>query len=197
MSQVEPVQLILGSQSPRRRELLAQLGVRFSVISADIDETPRTAESAADCVRRLAESKAAAVWKRQPVPALPVLAADTVVVIDDDILGKPETVEDACAMLARLSNREHEVMTAVCLVAGDKSESLVQTSRVSFATLTAQEIRAYVATGEPMDKAGSYGIQGLAAAFVRELQGSYSGVVGLPLYETRQLLRRFGIETAL
>lgn len=196
MSSLDSPQLTLGSQSPRRRELLARLGVRFNVISADIDESPLPDESAEHCVRRLAEAKAVAIWQ-QCDESLPILAADTVVVVDDRILGKPRDEAEACATLAQLSGRDHQVMTAVCVLARKGRESLVQTSRVSFATLTAQEIRAYVATGEPMDKAGSYAIQGLAAAFVCELQGSYSGVVGLPLFETRQLLHRFGIKTAL
>ncbi len=196
MLSLDSPQLILGSQSPRRRELLARLGVRFKVISADIDESPLPDEGAQHCVRRLAEAKATAIWQCQDI-SLPILTADTVVVVDDRILGKPRDKAEACAMLEQLSGREHKVMTAVCVRDSKGQESLVQTSRVSFATLTAQEIRAYVATGEPMDKAGSYAIQGLAAAFVRELQGSYSGVVGLPLFETRQLLHRFGIKTAL
>ncbi len=198
MSGMPGKQLILGSQSPRRRELLTGLGVKFSVVVADIDETPVAGESPADCVLRLASVKADAVWRRTGASSdSAVLAADTIVVIDGDILGKPENREHAVAMLSRLSGREHQVMTALALRSATTEESLLQTSKVRFAKLTAREIADYVATGEPDDKAGGYAIQGLAAAFVVSLTGSYSGVVGLPLYETRQLLKKNGIQTRL
>lgn len=192
------LQLYLGSQSPRRKELLASLGVQFEVLHANIDETPRSGEPAEQCVRRLAEAKAMAVWGSPArVEAAPVLASDTIVVLDQNILGKPRDKAHARAMLLQLSGREHRVMTAVALRDDRRQESFVQTSRVGFARLTAEEVARYVDTGEPDDKAGAYAIQGLAAAFITVLHGSYSGVVGLPLYETRQLLHRFGIKTAI
>ncbi len=196
--------LILASQSPRRRELLASLGVEFSVVVADIDETPVAGEAPTDCVARLAQGKVEAVWQRlvgdhsegaaqNPV----VLGSDTLVVIDQQILGKPRDRADAAQMLAQLSGREHQVLTAVAMRDAKRQKCIVQTSAVSFAKLSKQEIQRYIATGEPDDKAGSYAIQGQAAAFVVSLNGSFSGVVGLPLYETRQLLLDFGIQTAL
>lgn len=196
--------LVLASQSPRRRELLASLGVEFSVVVADIDETPVEGETPADCVARLARGKVEAVWQRllsglsEGVSGYPVvLGSDTIVVIDRQILGKPRDRADAAKMLEQLSGREHHVLTAVAVRDAERQKCVVQTSVVSFATLSEQEIQRYIATGEPDDKAGSYAIQGQAAAFVRSLHGSYSGVVGLPLYETRQLLLDFGIQTAL
>ena len=196
--------LILASQSPRRRELLASLGVEFSVVVADIDETPVVGETPAECVARLARGKVDAVWQRLAgdrsgvAPQNPVvLGSDTIVVIDRQILGKPCDRADAAQMLAQLSGREHHVLTAVAMRDARRQECVVQTSAVSFAKLSEREIQRYIATGEPDDKAGSYAIQGQAAAFVMSLNGSYSGVVGLPLYETRQLLLDFGIQTAL
>lgn len=188
----------LASQSPRRRELLQQLGLRFIVQAADIDESVLPGEPAAACVRRLAESKAQAVWSDAArIHSIPVLAADTIVVLGDVILGKPRDNAEAVAMLQRLSGRQHQVMTAVALCHEERQESLVQTSLVSFAKLSSLQIQQYVASGEPADKAGAYAIQGRAAAFVSDLQGSYSGVVGLPLHETCRLLRQFGIDTPL
>lgn len=190
-------QFYLASQSPRRRDLLQQLGLYFEVLPADIDETPLPGEAPRDCVRRLAEAKADAVWNS---PArrhsIPVLAADTLVVLDDRILGKPVDDADARAMLQALAGRCHQVMSAVALRAGERCDSLVQTSTVCFAKLTQRDIDRYLAWGESADKAGAYAIQGRAAAFVRELRGSYTGVVGLPLYETCQLLQRQGIEAS-
>ncbi len=191
-------QFYLASQSPRRRELLAQLGFRFFVQAADIDESVQPDESPEDCVLRLAESKAAAVWNSPArIHSIPVLAADTIVVLDNTILGKPRDGDEACAMLQALSGRWHQVLTGVALVNGERHDSLVQTSRVSFAKLSLAQIRRYVASGESADKAGAYAIQGRAAAFISDIQGSYSGVVGLPLYETCRLLRRYGIDVPL
>lgn len=192
------MELILASQSPRRRQLLSTLGVDFSVKVADIDETPVAGETPEVCVDRLARGKADAVWHTlQDRLDKVVLAADTIVVVDQKILGKPRTREHAVHMLTQLSGRKHQVLTAVALQNETSQQCTIQTSEVSFATLAEDEILRYVATGEPDDKAGAYAIQGLAAAFVVSLAGSYSGVVGLPLYETRQLLRRFGIHTAI
>ncbi len=191
-------QFYLASQSPRRRELLSQLGLDFIVLPADIDESVRAGEAPADCVLRLAESKAETVWNSpERIHSIPVLAADTLVVLGEKILGKPRSNAEAVSMLESLSGCEHQVITAVAICQGEHRRSLIQTNRVSFAKLAAEQIQAYVASGEPADKAGAYAIQGKAAVFVSELRGSYTGVVGLPLYETSQLLRHFGIDIPL
>lgn len=198
MAPTSAAQFYLASQSPRRRELLSQLGLAFIVQVADIDESVLAGECATDCVLRLAQTKAQAVWNSaERSHSIPVLAADTLVVLDNAILGKPRDTDDARAMLRQLSGRQHQVMTAVAICHEGRQESLVQTSLVSFAKLSSLQIQNYVATGEPADKAGAYGIQGRAAAFVSDLRGSYSGVVGLPLYETSCLLRQFGIDAPL
>ncbi|QOE06875.1 Maf-like protein [Pseudomonas asiatica] len=184
--------LYLASGSPRRRELLAQIGVPFSVVSAPIDETPLPNESAPAYVERLARAKAAAGLACLEGPAV-VLGADTAVVLDGRILGKPENREDALAMLAGLSGREHQVLTAVALSDGQRVHSLCVTSKVRFRAISAEEAQRYWASGEPADKAGGYAIQGLGAVFVTGLSGSYSAVVGLPLSETAELLGQFGI----
>lgn len=186
--------LYLASGSPRRRELLTQIGVPFSTLSAQIDETPFIDESPAAYVERLARGKAAAGLATLTDAAdACVLGADTAVVLDGRILGKPVDRADALAMLAGLSGREHEVLTAVAITDPQRIETCVVTSRVRFRQIAASESQAYWSSGEPCDKAGSYAIQGLAAVFVEGLQGSYSGVVGLPLCETAELLGRFGI----
>ncbi|MDF2643034.1 MAG: maf-2 [Pseudomonas sp.] len=186
--------LYLASGSPRRRELLTQIGVPFSTLSAQIDETPLIDESPAAYVERLARGKAAAGLATLTDAAdACVLGADTAVVLDGRILGKPVDRADALAMLAGLSGREHEVLTAVAITDPQRIETCVVTSRVRFRQIAASEAQAYWSSGEPCDKAGSYAIQGLAAVFVEGLQGSYSGVVGLPLCETAELLGRFGI----
>lgn len=186
--------LHLASGSPRRRELLAQIGVPFVTLIASIDETALPDEPAQRYVERLAREKALAglATLERPEGAV-VLGADTAVVLDGRILGKPNDRADALSTLAALSGREHEVMTAVALAAADRVESRVVVSRVRFRPLRPGEAEAYWATGEPRDKAGGYGIQGLAAVFVSQLEGSYSAVVGLPLCETAQLLEVFGI----
>ena len=186
--------LHLASGSPRRRELLAQIGVPFVTLIASIDETALPDEPAQRYVERLAREKALAglATLGRPEGAV-VLGADTAVVLDGRILGKPNDRADALSTLAALSGREHEVMTAVALAAADRVESRVVVSRVRFRPLRPGEAEAYWATGEPRDKAGGYGIQGLAAVFVSQLEGSYSAVVGLPLCETAQLLEVFGI----
>jgi septum formation protein len=186
--------LYLASGSPRRRELLTQIGVPYTALNAEIDETPFTDERPHAYVERLARGKAqAGLASLSASPDACVLGADTAVVLDGRILGKPIDAADACAMLTALSGREHEVLTAVAVANRQGCEALVVSSRVRFRVIQPQEIRAYWASGEPRDKAGSYAIQGLAAVFVEGLQGSYSAVVGLPLCETAELLSRFGI----
>ena len=190
------VALILASASPRRRELLQRLGVRFNCQPADIDESVQTGEAPGDYVERMAREKAAAVVAAG-TGGLPVLAADTSVVIDDDILGKPRDHFDGLAMLARLSGRTHTVMTAICLQSLDQSTCKVVSTQVTFTGLDRVSCEAYLATDEPWDKAGGYGIQGLGGAFVSAIEGSYSNVVGLPLCETWRLLAAHGVHTSL
>lgn len=189
---MEP-QLVLASQSPRRAELLRQIGLRFVVAPADIVEAVQAGETAADYAQRIALEKARAGWQRS-AQTLPVLGADTDVVLDGRILGKPRDRDDALAMLAALSDREHEVYSAVAIVHDACEAVALSVTRVRFGMISPSQAAAYWASGEPADKAGSYGIQGLAASFVREIHGSYSGVVGLPLHETAALLKQFGIE---
>ncbi|AXM98083.1 Maf family protein [Pseudomonas plecoglossicida] len=184
--------LYLASGSPRRRELLTQIGVPFTVVSAPIDETPLPGESAVAYVERLARAKAEAGLATVDGPAV-ALGADTAVVLDGRILGKPENREHALAMLAELAGREHQVLTAVALSDGRRVQSLCVTSNVRFRPIEAAEAQRYWASGEPADKAGGYAIQGLGAVFVTGLEGSYSAVVGLPLSETADLLALFGI----
>ncbi|MDD1013283.1 Maf family protein [Pseudomonas rubra] len=188
--------LYLASGSPRRRELLTQIGIAFTSFSAAIDETPLAAESAEAYVERLAREKAAAGLASLPADTeqpLAVLGADTAVVLDGQILGKPENREDALAMLAALSGRVHQVLTAVAVADHQRCLSINVSSRVLFRSISAEEAHAYWDSGEPSDKAGSYAIQGLGAVFVERLEGSYSAVVGLPLNETAKLLDQFGI----
>ena len=183
--------LILASASPRRRELLQQIGVQFRVQVADIDETPQAGETPAAYVARLALGKAQKVAAANP--GCVVLGSDTTVVLDDEILGKPENDADAACMLATLAGRRHQVMTAVALVKDDQQRVQTVITNVHFTPLTAAKITAYVATGEPADKAGAYGIQGLGAVLVDAIEGSYSNVVGLPLTETAAMLQEFNI----
>ncbi len=186
--------LYLASASPRRRELLRQIGVRYRLLRLAVDETPLAEESPHAYVARLALLKARSGCARlgRRLPAL-VLGADTAVVVEGAIFGKPRDRADGLAMLARLSGREHQVLSAVALATPERDAVRVQDSRVRFRALTPAECLAYWDSGEPQDKAGSYGIQGRAAAFIVELQGSYSGVMGLPLFETAELLREFGV----
>lgn len=187
-------ELFLASASPRRRELLAQIAVPCVTQIASIDETPLPAEPAAVYVERLALEKARAGLRALGERAdAVVLGADTAVVLDGRILGKPADFAESREMLLSLSGRSHQVMTAVALVGAGRESSRVVTSEVGFRTLGEAEIEAYWASGEPCDKAGSYGIQGLAAVFVNRVQGSYSAVVGLPLCETAEMLGQFGI----
>lgn len=190
--------LCLASRSPRRAELLRTLGVAFRVLDVEVDETPRPGEAPADYVRRLACDKARAGRAAAAGVDAPVLAADTTVVVDRAILGKPEDADDARRMLARLAGRAHEVFTGVALVdARGELRCTVARTGVRFRALTAGEIAAYVASGEPLDKAGAYGIQGLGGALVAGIDGSYSNVVGLPLAETLALLDAAGVPHAL
>ena len=194
--------IYLASRSPRRRELLKQIGVSFEVLvlrehparGSDVDESLRPGESPDDYVRRVCRAKADAGWQRtvqRQLRKFPVLAADTVVCADEKILGKPADGADAARMLRLLSGREHRVLTAVALKFDERAELVVSESRVRFCELPEAEIETYVESGEPTDKAGAYAIQGRAAAFVTELHGSYSGIMGLPLYETAQLIAKF------
>jgi nucleoside triphosphate pyrophosphatase len=193
--------IYLASRSPRRRELLAQIGVRYHLLlfrsrpesPPDVDETALPNEPADTYVERVARAKAQAGWKLlrlRNLPLAPVLAADTTVALAGKSLGKPADRKEAAEMLASLSGQRHEVLTAVALMRDDEIESALSRSEVQFKKLSAAEIAQYVATGESDDKAGAYAIQGRAARFVVELRGSYSGVMGLPLYETSQLLEK-------
>ena len=192
----------LASRSPRRRELLAQVGIPFDLLAfrtppredPESGETPLPDENPVDYVQRVARAKAVLGWKTvlwRKLPHQPVLSADTTLEFDGEIIGKPQNADDARRILHRLSGQTHRVLTAICLVHGDDLRAALSVSEVRFARLDDAEIRAYVDSGEPMDKAGAYGIQGRAAAFVEHLSGSYSGVMGLPLHETVRLLRGF------
>jgi septum formation protein len=191
--------IYLASRSPRRRELLAQIGVRYNLLlfrsrpesKEEVNEDPLAGEAPAAYVERVARAKAESGWRRmmqRNLPQAPVLAADTTVALGGRILGKPASREEAAEMLAALSATRHEVLTAVALQQGEWLESALSVSEVEFKKLTDEEIRQYVATGECDDKAGAYAIQGRAARFIIELRGSYSGVMGLPLYETSRLI---------
>ncbi|MCQ2030237.1 Maf family protein [Stutzerimonas zhaodongensis] len=186
--------LFLASASPRRRELLTQIGVAFTQLSVSIDETPLGAELPDVYVQRLAREKALAGLAQVEDESACVLGADTTVVLDQRILGKPIDKADALAMLHALSAREHQVMTAVALVSKSGCTVQLVTSRVRFRTIEPHEAEAYWASGEPHDKAGSYAIQGWGAVFVAAVEGSYSAVVGLPLCETAQMLGVYGVE---
>ncbi len=198
-------QLILASQSPRRKSLLAQLGYQFTTQAADIDESVRNNESAKNYVLRLAQEKAqvifAALSAQQQAQSV-VIGSDTSVVIDGDILGKPLNEADCIATLQRLENKQHQVLTAITAISqgqANKNEiisELVET-QVQFKALTIDEMKRYWQTGEPCDKAGSYAIQGIGGQFVTTIRGSYSAVVGLPLYETAQLLAQAGLPTSI
>jgi nucleoside triphosphate pyrophosphatase len=194
---VDRVQLVLASASARRRDLLDQLGLSYQCHPADIDETRLEAEAPEEYVQRMAREKALAVAGLYPAADHVVLAADTTVHIDDDVLGKPRDHFDGLAMLARLSGRSHCVLTAVCLHSANGLACELVSTRVEFVQLTRELCEAYLATDEPWDKAGAYAIQGLAGAFVSAIHGSYSNVVGLPLCETWQLLSASGIRTPL
>jgi len=203
MAQTLDRSIYLASRSPRRRELLGHIGVKFHLLlfrnrpgtAPDVDESPQPGEDPREYVMRMAKMKAAAGWTRmleRNLPKAPVLAADTTVALEGRIYGKPADRADAERMLAALSGKRHEVLTAVALRYDDELETAISVSEVQFRELAPEEIRDYVATGEPDDKAGAYAIQGRAALFVAEIRGSQSGIVGLPLYETAQLLQKLG-----
>lgn len=196
--------IYLASKSPRRRELLRQVGVEFELLSlrsdpargVDVSEDAHAGEDPFAYVARVANEKGAFAWKmlhlrRQPLR--PVLSADTTVTVDGLILGKPADPAEATEMLERLSGRTHQVLTSVAVHYTDFAAQVTQVSDVRFARLTPEAIRAYCATPEPYDKAGAYGIQGLAALFIEHIEGSHSGIMGLPLFETAQLLRKVGV----
>ncbi len=183
--------VILASASPRRHELLTMIGIAHEVMPADVDETHRPGECPEDYVERLAREKGAVLALRHPDAV--VIAADTTVVIDGEVLGKPEDARDAARMLRRLSGRTHTVLTAVAVARAGCIESVVEDVGVTFRALGAEEIESYVATGEPMDKAGSYGIQGYGATLVERVDGDYFSVMGLALNRLIQLLRRAGL----
>jgi septum formation protein len=184
----------LASGSPRRRELLQQIGVSFRVLGTGVDEAVLPGEAPLAYVTRLAAAKADAGWESsRDASQVPVLAADTAVILDGRILGKPADGRDAESMLGQLSGRIHEVLTVVALRTASGLQSRVSRSEVTFRSIAAGEARAYWETGEPSDKAGAYAIQGRAAIFIANLRGSYSGVMGLPLFETAELLRNAGI----
>lgn len=188
--------IILASGSPRRSELLAQIGLQFIVSPTAIDETVHSGEAPADYVRRMATEKAQAGYRRTAdngsAGRVVVIGADTAVVVDSRILGKPRDQADAAQMLKLLSGRSHKVLSAVAVIDEQHLEERCSETAVSFRELSDAEIDAYWHTGEPADKAGAYAIQGLGALFIKEIRGSYTGVVGLPLYETAELLDLFG-----
>ena len=182
-------QILLASASPRRSELLRQVGIAHAVRPVDIDESARPGEAPSAYVLRLAEAKAAALWRAlEPAQRLPVLAADTTVALEGEIFGKPGSLDEARAMLGRLSGRTHEVHTAVAVLHADGAAARLSSSTVTFRELARAEIDWYWRTGEPADKAGGYAVQGRAAAFISHISGSYSGIMGLPLYETWELV---------
>ncbi len=185
-------QFILASASPRRAQLLDQLQVRYTIEPADIDETAKPHETPEILVARLAKEKAQAVVNNHG-GELPVLGADTIVVINDNILGKPVDQSEMLAMMEQLSGNTHEVITAIALINRQTILSATSTSQVTFRTIPMKERLNYWQSGEPTGKAGGYAIQGLGACFIQHLQGSYSGVMGLPVYETSQLLMSMGI----
>ena len=198
--------IYLASQSPRRRELLKQIGINFEMLlmrsdprrNLEVDETPRPDEQPENYVRRVSQAKAEAgydVLKLRNLPQFPVLAADTTVTLDGKIFGKPDSAEQAAEMLRQLSGREHHVLSAVAIALEEHVEVALSTSTVRFVTLSEERIRRYLLTREYTDKAGGYAIQGQAGAFIEHLSGSYSGVMGLPLFETVQLLQRFDYPT--
>jgi len=181
--------ILLASASPRRSELLRQVGIAHSIRPVDIDESVHVGEAPSAYVLRLAEAKAAALWRQlAAAERKPVLAADTTVALEGEIFGKPGSLDEARAMLGRLSGRTHEVHTAVAVLHERGAAARVNSSTVTFRALTPAEIDGYWHTGEPADKAGGYAVQGRAAAFISHIAGSYSGIMGLPLYETWELL---------
>ena len=195
--------IYLASQSPRRRELLKQIGIHYDMLllrsdsrrKVSVDETPHAGEIPLDYVQRICRDKARAGWETlmfRNLPLLPVLAADTTVTLDGKIIGKPDDNEHAAEILRMLSGKQHQVLTAVAVAFGERIEMRLSTTTIAFDTLSEERIRRYLLTGEAHDKAGAYGIQGHAGAFVKHIEGSYTGVMGLPLFETVELLKLFG-----
>lgn len=195
--------IYLASQSPRRRELLKQIGINFQVLLLrddprripDVDETPHANENPAEYVQRVCRAKVHAAWESlhfRRLPLYPVLGADTSVVLDNKIIGKPRDHNEAAAILRLLSGRKHQVLSAVAVTSGERTELRLSTTEVTFTTLSEERIHRYLLGNEAHDKAGAYGIQGMAGAFVQRIEGSYSGVMGLPLYETTEILHSFG-----
>ncbi len=192
--------LVLASQSPRRHQLLAQLGYEFSVQVSDIDESVKQEELPEEYVVRLAQEKAQVVFTQLTATEQQttlVLGSDTCVVSNNHILGKPENLNDCIKSLSMLSNENHQVLTAIAVISSGEIVTKLVTTQVQFSALTLEEIKAYWHTGEPQDKAGSYAIQGIAGQFVKSITGSYSAVVGLPLYETAQILKHLGMPSAV
>ena len=198
--------IYLASQSPRRADLLKQIGINFQTLLlrddprhfAEVDETPLCNESATEYVQRVCLLKAEAVWGSivfRELPQAPVLAADTTIVLENTIIGKPRDNNDAATILRLLSGRQHQVLTAVAVKLHQRIESRLSITSVTFAQLSEERIQRFINSGESQDKAGAYGIQGLAGAFVERIEGSYSGVAGLPLFETTQILNLFGYPT--
>jgi len=192
MADRNPFFLYLASASPRRSELLRQLGLKYEILPVDVDETPQNGEAGADYVARLAQLKARKAWATLKHGGAPVLGADTAVVLDDEIFGKPSSQDDAIRMLTALSGRVHEVYTAVTVLDELKEAGQLSRTQVRFQPISKAQMIDYWQTGEPVDKAGAYAIQGLGAVLVEEIHGSYSGVMGLPLFETAHLLTNFG-----
>ncbi len=188
---VTALSLILASASPRRRELLEQIGLAFQCCPAAVDESWRQGEPVGECVKRLALQKARLTFDRYPDSV--VLGSDTMVIVDNVPFGKPKDRRDGIRMIESLSGRCHEVMTGIAIISSRGEDVMIQTSVVTFRPLLHDEIVAYWETGEPRDKAGGYGIQGIAAQFIESIEGSYSGVMGLPLFETATLLHHHGI----
>ena len=187
------LELLLASASPRRKELLQQLGLDFQQKAVEVDETPYKSEPPHDYVMRMAYMKAEAAWQKWGNPDCLVLSSDTTVVIDNNILGKPSDYDEFKSMMDLLSERRHQVLTSVVVKSDREIKSVLSETQVYFRGLTDSDVEWYWHTGEPLDKAGGYGIQGLGARFVSRIDGSYSGVVGLPLFETAEILFNFGI----
>lgn len=200
---IKQKRLYLASQSPRRRELLKQIGIHYEVLllrndprrTVCVDETPHAGEDPVAYVQRICRAKALAGWETlglRNLPAFPVLAADTTVTLDGTIIGKPDDNKHAAEILRMLSGTRHQVLTAVAVALGERLEMRLSTTSITFDTLSEERIHRYLLTSEAHDKAGAYGIQGHAGAFVKHIDGSYTGVMGLPLYETVELLKLFG-----